>query len=115
MLKKHLENTLTYFHHSITNAMSKGFNSRIQSIKSQARGFRAFANYCTRIIFYCGKLKLRGCPIPRRGRCFAIAGRFQRPSCHLHRQCTYSRHSYAELAEVRLVELVAVQILLAGT
>ena len=58
MLKKHLENTLTYFRHGITNAMSEGFNSRIQSIKSQARGFRAFENYRTRILFYCGKLKL---------------------------------------------------------
>ena len=58
MLKKHLENTLTYFRHGITNAMSEGFNSRIQSIKSQARGFRSFANYRTRILFYCGKLKL---------------------------------------------------------
>lgn len=38
--------------------MSEGFNSRIQSIKSQARGFRAFANYRTRILFYCGKLEL---------------------------------------------------------
>jgi transposase len=58
MLKRHLENTLTYFRHSITNAMSEGFNSRIQSIKSQARGFRAFENYRTRILFYCGKLNL---------------------------------------------------------
>lgn len=58
MLKKHLENTLTYFRHGITNAMSEGFNSRIQSIKSQARGFRAFENYRTRILFYCGKLNL---------------------------------------------------------
>ncbi|NOZ40545.1 MAG: transposase [Planctomycetes bacterium] len=37
-LKKHLENTLTYFRHGITNAMSEGFNIRIQSIRSQARG-----------------------------------------------------------------------------
>jgi len=58
MLKRHLENTLTYFRHGITNAMSEGFNSRIQSIKSQARGFRAFKNYRTRILFYCGKLNL---------------------------------------------------------
>lgn len=58
MLKRHLENILTYFRHRITNAMSEGFNSRIQSIKSQARGFRAFANYRTRILFYCGKLDL---------------------------------------------------------
>jgi transposase len=58
MLKRHLENILTYFRHRITNAMSEGFNSRIQSIKSQARGFRAFANYRIRILFYCGKLDL---------------------------------------------------------
>ena len=58
MLKRHLENILTYFRHRITNAMSEGFNSRIQSIKSQARGFRAFHNYRTRILFYCGKLDL---------------------------------------------------------
>lgn len=58
MLKRHLENTLTYFRHRITNAMSEGFNSRIQSIKSQARGFRTFQNYRTRILFHCGKLDL---------------------------------------------------------
>lgn len=40
------------------NAMSEGFNSRIQSIKSQARGFLAFDNYRIRILFYCGKLDL---------------------------------------------------------
>ncbi len=58
MLKRHIENILTYFRHRITNAMSEGFNSRIQSIKSQARGFRAFEHYRTRILFYCGKLDL---------------------------------------------------------
>ena len=58
MLKRHLENILTYFRHRITNAMSEGFNSRIQSIKSQARGFRAFENFRTRILFHCGKLDL---------------------------------------------------------
>jgi len=58
MLKRHLPNILSYFRHRITNAKSEGFNSRIQSIKSQARGFRAFKNYRTRILFYCGKLSL---------------------------------------------------------
>jgi transposase len=58
MLKRHFDNILTYFRHRITNAMTEGFNSRIQSIKSQARGFRAFQNYRTRILFYCGKLDL---------------------------------------------------------
>ena len=58
MLKRHLANLLSYFRHRITNATTEGFNSRIQSIKSQARGFRAFRNYRTRILFYCGKLNL---------------------------------------------------------
>ena len=58
MLKKHLKGLLAYFKHPITNAKSEAFNSRIQSIKSAARGFRSFKNYRTRILFYCGKLKL---------------------------------------------------------
>jgi transposase len=58
LLRRHLDNILTYFRHRITNAMSEGFNSRIQSIKSHARGFRAFENFRTRILFYCGKLSL---------------------------------------------------------
>ena len=40
----------------ITNAISEGFNSKIQAIKSDARGFRRFANYRARILFHCGKL-----------------------------------------------------------
>ena len=58
MLKKHLRGLLAYFRHRITNAQSEGFNSRVQSIKSAARGFRSFENYRTRILFYCGKLDL---------------------------------------------------------
>jgi transposase len=59
MLKRHLSGLLSYFRQRVTNAVSEGFNSRIQSIKSAARGFRAFANYRTRILFYCGKLDMR--------------------------------------------------------
>lgn len=57
-LKRHLPNLLTYFRHRITNSMSEGFNSKIQTLKSAARGFRAFDNFRTRILFYCGKLEL---------------------------------------------------------
>ncbi|HJN10793.1 MAG TPA: transposase, partial [Pirellulaceae bacterium] len=39
-------------------ATNEGFNSRIQAIKSAARGFRSFENYRIRILFYCGKLHL---------------------------------------------------------
>lgn len=59
MLKSHLPDILTYFRHRITNAVSEGLNSRIQSIKSMARGFRGFANYRTRILFFCGKLDMQ--------------------------------------------------------
>jgi transposase len=58
MLKPHLENLLTYLKHHITNAVTEGFNSKIQSLKSAARGFRSFRNYRIRILFFCGKLNL---------------------------------------------------------
>ena len=58
MLKRHLKGILAYITHRITNATSEGFNSRIQSIKSAARGFRNFENYRTRILFFCGRLEL---------------------------------------------------------
>ena len=58
MLKKHLENILTYFESYITNAVSEGLNSKIQTIKANARGFRNFENYRASILFFCGKLEL---------------------------------------------------------
>jgi transposase len=58
MLKRHLAHLLTYLKHHITNAVTEGLNSKIQSIKSAARGFRNFKNYRTRILFFCGKLDL---------------------------------------------------------
>lgn len=58
MIKRRFEHILTYIKHPFTNAAVEGFNSRIQSLKSNARGFRSFQNYRTRILFYCGKLEL---------------------------------------------------------
>lgn len=58
MLKRHIDGLMSYITHRITNAVSEGFNSRIQSLKSAARGFRNFANYRTRILFFCGKLDM---------------------------------------------------------
>lgn len=58
MLKAHLDNILTYLRHPITNAVTEGLNSKIQAIKANARGFRSFLNYRTRILFFCGKLSL---------------------------------------------------------
>lgn len=61
LLKRHLGNILTYFKHRITNAVSEGFNSKIQMIKYSARGFRNPESYRTAILFYCGKLNLYPC------------------------------------------------------
>jgi transposase len=58
MLKRHLDNLLTYLKHHITNAVTEGLNSKIQNLKSAARGFRSFRNYRIRILFFCGKLDL---------------------------------------------------------
>lgn len=58
MLKRHFENIITYLRHPITNAVTEGLNSKIQAIKANARGFRSFENYRTRILFFCGKLDL---------------------------------------------------------
>jgi transposase len=59
MLKTRLPKLLSWFRHPITNSLSEGFNSVIQTLKSNARGFRNFGNYRTRILFYCGKLDLK--------------------------------------------------------
>lgn len=58
MLKRHLPRILTWFRHPISNGPAEGFNSAIQTLKSAARGFRNFANYRTRILFFTGKLQL---------------------------------------------------------
>jgi transposase len=58
MLKRYLPRILTWFRHPISNGPAEGFNSVIQSLKSAARGFRNFANYRTRILFFTGKLQL---------------------------------------------------------
>ena len=59
MIDEHWREIFNYIHHRITNAVSEGLNSRIQAIKSAARGFRSFANYRVRILFHCGRLDLK--------------------------------------------------------
>jgi len=58
-LASSLPELLNYFEYRISNAMSEGFNSVIQQLKAAARGFRNFANYRSRILFFCGKLDLK--------------------------------------------------------
>ncbi len=57
-LKRHLNNILTYLKHRITNAVAEGLNSKIQQVKSAARGFRNFENFRIAILFFCGKLDM---------------------------------------------------------
>ena len=58
MLRRHETGLLNFSQHYITNACAEGFNSAIQLIKANARGFRNFTNYRARILFHCGKLDL---------------------------------------------------------
>ncbi len=58
MLKAHEEGLLNYFDHRISNAVAEGLNSRIQTVKSNARGYRSFEGFRTSILFYCGKLDM---------------------------------------------------------
>jgi len=58
MIKNHFENVIAYWEHPTTNAVTEGLNSKIQSIKANARGFRSFQNYRSHILFFCGKLDL---------------------------------------------------------
>jgi transposase len=55
---RHITNVLTYFKHRITNAVSEGLNSKIQTIKKRAYGFRNRENFKTAIYFHCGGLDL---------------------------------------------------------
>jgi len=58
MIERHFKGILAAFKHRVTNAVTEGLNSKIQSLKSAARGFRNFENYRVRILFFCGKLDL---------------------------------------------------------
>lgn len=58
MLRRHEIGLLNYSRHRISNACAEGFNSAIQLIKANARGFRTFTNYRARILFHCGKLDM---------------------------------------------------------
>jgi transposase len=58
MIKSHLPNILTYFKHGISNAVAEGLNSKIQTVKSNARGYRSFDGFRNSILFYCGRLNM---------------------------------------------------------
>jgi transposase len=56
--KNHLYGILNYFAHRITNAMTEGLNSKIDTIWNAARGFRNKKRFRTAILFHLGGLDL---------------------------------------------------------
>lgn len=58
MFQKYLVNILTFLKHHITNAVSEGLNSTIQTIKKMACGFRNREHFKIAIFFHCGGLCL---------------------------------------------------------
>jgi len=58
MLKSHLPNILNYFRHQISNGVAEGLNSKIQTVKANARGYRSFESFRNSILFYCGGLDM---------------------------------------------------------
>ena len=62
MLKRRLDNILTYLRHRITNAASESINAKIQWLKYTARGFRNKQNFKNAIYFHCGKLDMSPSP-----------------------------------------------------
>lgn len=62
MLKRRLENILTYLRHRITNAASESINAKIQWVKYTARGFRNKENFKNAVYFHCGKLDMSPSP-----------------------------------------------------
>ncbi|MCF7841279.1 MAG: ISL3 family transposase [Lentisphaeria bacterium] len=58
MFKRYLEGLLNWIEHKLSNGLTEGLNSRIQQLKSVARGFRSFENYRTAILFHLGGLDM---------------------------------------------------------
>lgn len=58
MLKRHLAGVLSYIRHRVTNALAEGINSKIETVKKMACGFRNREHFRTAILFHCGGLDL---------------------------------------------------------
>jgi transposase len=57
-IRRHIDNVLTFIKHRVTNATSEGLNSKIQTVKQMARGFRNREHFRTAIFLRCGGLDL---------------------------------------------------------
>jgi transposase len=60
-IRRHIANVMTYLKHRVTNALSESINSKIQTIKQRACGFRNIEHFKTAIYFHCGGLDLYPC------------------------------------------------------
>ena len=58
MIKNHLPNILTYFKHRISNTAAEGLNSKIQTVKANAKGYHSFDGCRNSILFYLGGLDM---------------------------------------------------------
>ena len=58
MLSRNAVEILNYFETKRTNAILKGFNSKISIIKNRARGFRSMKNFINMINVCCGNLSI---------------------------------------------------------
>lgn len=58
MLKRRLDNILTYCRLQITNAVAEGINSKLMAIKRRACGYRNPEHFKTAAYFFCGGLDL---------------------------------------------------------
>jgi transposase len=58
MMKRHVQQILTYFVHRLTNAAAEGMNNKIQSLIKKAYGYRSRIRFKTDIFFHCGGLDL---------------------------------------------------------
>jgi transposase len=59
MLNNHLPGLLAYIKHKTTNARAESLNSKIQALKTSARGYRRFANFRIAILFFFGQLSMK--------------------------------------------------------
>jgi transposase len=57
-IERHLDGVLAFLRHRVTNAGAEGLNSRIQTLKENARGFANTACFRIAILFHLGHLDL---------------------------------------------------------
>ena len=57
-IEKTLDGIAAAIKHDISNALTEGLNSKIETVKRDACGFRNKGMFRTAILFHCGKLDM---------------------------------------------------------